>query len=320
MQVELIMKDGDYFMLTDLMSPLDFKQILKGRLLSQKKSKKYGVVFSYEFDDGFKFGKKRGRKPKMEEPENPEDDDVRKESPDQPDEDYEEEIDPKRHDTFNIDEDDMSDLDDDTERNDDPDNEQDDDDVNKHFTSNKKSLAKNLKKKLNKAKKIIKKTRPKLEEPETDSPDTSKHAEEQDDDEDNKKDPSVNPGRITAKNEYDEGGVRTRKVKFEVEKRPNLFKDDLTIGRQLLLSKEAKKKIVPRTVPNRAYNTEYKYVKVICASCGKECKISQYEADAALAGKGRKYDPRNNMDSGRNNFIPNAAYRCPGCERRIASR
>lgn len=61
MTVDLVMKDGDWFLLSDLDSPISFKIVQLGKILSQTK-KKGQVVFSYEFPEDTKFPKKKGRK------------------------------------------------------------------------------------------------------------------------------------------------------------------------------------------------------------------------------------------------------------------
>lgn len=64
MQIDLILKDGDWYTTTDKDNPLSLKTIQTGKLLSQKKIKKE-IIFSYEFPDDTKFPKKKGRKKKI---------------------------------------------------------------------------------------------------------------------------------------------------------------------------------------------------------------------------------------------------------------
>jgi len=61
MTVDLVMKDGDWYLLSDLDSPISFKIVQLGKILSQSK-KKGEVIFSYEFPEDTKFPKKKGRK------------------------------------------------------------------------------------------------------------------------------------------------------------------------------------------------------------------------------------------------------------------
>jgi hypothetical protein len=63
MQIDLILKDGDWYATTDRDNPLSLKTIQTGKLISQTKIKKE-IIFSYEFPDDTKFPKKKGRKKK----------------------------------------------------------------------------------------------------------------------------------------------------------------------------------------------------------------------------------------------------------------
>jgi len=63
MQVELVLVDGDYYLITDLDNAISLKTISLGKFISQKK-KKGQIIFVYEFADDFKFPKKKGRKSK----------------------------------------------------------------------------------------------------------------------------------------------------------------------------------------------------------------------------------------------------------------
>lgn len=187
MQIDLVMKDGDYYQVTDLLNPVDFKKVSLGKLLKQKKTQK-GIIFTYEFDEGFKLGKKRGRKPKMVELESPESDD----------------------------------------------------------------------------------------------------GEQKEND------------KLDFKSTSDR--IRAKKTKFQYTKVKNLFTDDMTIGLGDLLSKKAKKKLKPRTIPPRAFKTTYDFQEVRCGTCRRKFKVACYELN--LLSKSGRYD-EDDEDC--------MLYKCTGC-------
>ena len=276
MKVKLYMKSGGYYMVDTDFGPIAFKNILLGKLLKQKAHKKFGVVFDYEFADGFKFRKSTKaidddeREPDLDEP-GTKTSDPDQDYPDKQDPDEE----PTRRGTYNEDEDSFPEQDE--YRKEEPDNTQDEDTVPKKFKTDEENRKKSKKTKIRKKRKTKAEDNP-------DADEVEEHQEEKDPSEDSDNDPDTNPQRIVSENNLGLKGafsqqahrtpieIKNRKLKALDIKNVGRGKDDRGNSENLVMARikdiKTKIKLAPK---------EYQWVVVRCNCCGRDEKLPIYE-------------------------------------------
>lgn len=266
-------------MLSNLERPLLYKDVLKGKILNQKKTKK-GIVFTYEFDSRSKIARQYPKaldedsiEPDYSDPstKTSDTDDDFEDNPD-------EQKDPKRHDTYNEDENEYPEQEEFEKE--DPDNTNDPDTVPKKFDVNGTKNKGGRKKEASLG-----------DEPETDSPETVPHQDERDDDEDNDNDPDTNPQRIVSEKERVAAHAvriqtKGRKIDYIDDKRTKV-KQNIAIpvspGRQAEIKRKSRIKFTQNFIIKRC-NACHRDFKVPEGECKYTYGVS-YRCDRCMGGR-----------------------------------